>query len=165
MNRLIFNWKYHVKKIIDGRTLEGILDVGFREFKYRRFQLSGMVFPDPKRINNAEERAKAEELWTLSKPALELLLTYKEKPTAPQWHGRTIILATHAPSIKTGQCLANAYVPVRQESFDHPHLFRRAMGYVFMNVTHFMQHLGERRFDLKEGRDLLEICEPYDFDK
>ena len=152
MNRLVFNYKFHVGDVVDARTINGVLDAGFRFFMHRHFQLAGIELPDVKRIKDVNERKKAESI----------LLYPSAQPKQP--HGRTIIVATHVPN-RYGRCLVNAYVPCVQESFDHPHLTRRTAGYVLINVVHYMHHLGERGYDLAIGKEVLEICEPYDFDK
>lgn len=163
MNRLIFNYKFHIESIVDGRTIRGMVDVGFRDYKHRHFQLSGMDFPDTRRIQDLDERQRAERRWGLAKPALESILLYRAHEEA-QEHGRTIVIAPHTPN-KYGRCLVNAYVACEKEHFDEPHLTIRRAGYVFINVVHYMQHLGERGFVVQVGKEILDICEPYDFDK
>jgi hypothetical protein len=160
---LIFNYKFHVDSVVDGRTIKGMVDIGFRDYKHRHFQLSGMDFPDIRRITDPVERQHAEERWALATPALKSLLLYRPHEQV-QVHGRTIVIAPHTPN-KYGRCLVNAYVACEKEHFEYPHLTLRRAGYVFINVVHFMQHLGERGFDVEVGKEILDICEPYDFDK
>lgn len=163
MNRLIFNYKFHVESVVDGRTVRGMVDMGFRDYKHRHFQLSGMDFPDVRRISDPKARQHAQERWELAKPALSSIVLYRDHEVS-QPHGRTIVISPHTPN-KYGRSLVNAYVACENEHFEFPHLTIRRAGYVFINVVHYMQHLGEQGFDLQAGKEILDICGPYDFDK
>ena len=163
MNRITYNYKFHCEEVVDGRTMAGIIDMGFRDYKRRHLQLAGMEFPNFQKIRDKDEKARARKLWESSKSGLESILLYRDHEPA-QPHGRTIVIAPYNPN-RNGRCLTNAYVPCRQESFDHPHLTRRIAGYVFLNVVHYLQYIGERGFDLNAGLEILDLLEPYDFDK
>lgn len=155
MNRIIYNYKMHVESVSDGRTFSGVVDLGFRLFNHSTFQLAGMELPDPRRC---QDRDKAVDTLKRAEQVLASLLLH------PDGHGRTIVISPHEPS-KTGRVFVSAYIPCKNESFDHPHLTIRRAGFVLLNVLHVMQLVGESQFFPTTLSDLFGIFEPFDFDR
>lgn len=159
MNKLIFNYKHHVEKVLDSRTFGGITDLGFRQYVHSAYQISGLEFPSLRGLQGQEKKEAIERLKRAEKCLSIALLTEDDLP-----HGRCVILAPQNPD-KYGRVYVNVYIPCINEVEKYQNMLFRYAGYRLINVYQYMKYLEKNDFNIDEARTLLSELAPYDFDK
>jgi len=160
----VYNWKYHVSKIIDGRSVEGMLDMGFREYRERRFNLADIPLEDVRRLRGTERLAAERE----HEGAFECLCALLWPTDDKMNHGRTVVVSPCSPD-RRGLSVVHIYVPIAATAPEYDSIIcrnARAVGspvHSFLHVNGYMNHMKSHEFSAVVRNDLLSVVQPYDF--
>lgn len=78
----MYEYKFTLDKVVDGDTIDGTIDLGFKTFVKKRMRLLGIDAPEIRlqsKIKDLEERKKEKERGLLAKQELTNLLKGKNK--------------------------------------------------------------------------------------
>lgn len=157
INKIIYNYKFVVTEIVDGRTVDGVLDLGFRIFQHRSLRLAGINFNDPSRPKSRDEIKK---LSQAAKPCLETALLWEDSHS--KGHGRTVVVSTTEPD-RYGKSSIWVSVPCENRCEPYPQITFNLQGQCFINVLNYMKVLSANRFNLEEAKAILDPLKPHDF--
>jgi hypothetical protein len=158
VNKLINNYRFHVEKVVNGRTFSGILHLGLGiHLMDRRMHVAGSFLREVTESNFTEAKA----FNARAKEVLRLVMEYDDEHEV---HGRTIVAALHKPD-RYGKSAVLPYVPCEKSSFVDPILTPNYAGYTLLDVVVYMQRMAELNFAVSEAQNLLQEVQLYDFDK
>lgn len=164
MNRCVYNYKYHVNKIVDGRTVDGILDMGFREYRERRFNLADVPLADVRRLRGPE-RVAADEEHAGALECLSVLLCPSDDKVK---HGRTVVVSPCSPD-RSGRSVVHMFVPIAATAPEYDEIIcrnARVIGsnvHSFLHVNGYLNYMRTREFSKVVRNDLLSVVQPFDF--
>lgn len=153
MNKLIHNYPCRVLDIVDGRTFDGLLDLGFNLQQKLRIQMAGVELPDTK---SKDPEVKAD----LDRAKNCLRLALMGGGDYPK--GRRVIVAPTKPN-RYNRSYFRVYVSVNRDNIAYPPLCAKYAALRFMDANNYQQLCYENHFDLAFAASILDDFEPRDF--
>lgn len=145
MNRLIYNYKAKVLRVVDARTLEVMFDWGMRRYEKVRVQLIEADY--------WSDDSSARDRLARAKECLQTAIMDGEK-------GRELILAPTNPNA-FNKAYFRAYVPCESGNPAYPMtMFPVIAAFRFLHLNHYMIYLSQKNFDVTEAKRIVESSAP-----
>lgn len=157
MNKLVRNYPTRPTNVVDGRTFDAIVELGWNTFRDIRLQMQGIELPDRLTVP-PEQREQLPETLEKAKQCLRMALGF----TNGRETGYHIVVSpSFQPNRRYKNPFVRVFVQANRENILYPPLCGRWAGLRFLDVCNLIQLAGELKYDLDEVKkivDSFELC-------